>query len=275
MSPGVACRSDLPVTHNKFMAALSRFYRVQHYGKIAAGRIFHPYRHMASAGHQTVLLIFYGTGTHSNIGHNIIQIADIVRIKHFISSRKTGFLQDSHVEMTDGMKPVCHTGTLFRIRLVKHTFISFTGSPRLVRVYPGDDQQLFPGIFLDFYQAAHIVQHRIFIVCRAGPDNNQKFVTVTRNDFFSLLIPLCFCQGTFCGKRKLFFDLCRSRQFVDKFESHNSLLTFPFISAGNRSSALFACSRVFDLCSKTKGSRFILSAKTVDAGKYFLFPWFG
>ena len=45
--------------------------------------------------------------------------------------------------------------------------------------------------------------------------------------------------------------------------------------AGNRSSALFACSRVFDLCSKTKGSRFILSAKTVDAGKYFLFPWFG
>ena len=89
--PGIAFCFYLPVPHNKLVAVLGSMNGIEHNGQIAAGRIFHAYRNMTAAGNKTVLLVFHGAGPYSNIGHNVIQVADIVRIQHFISSGKTGF----------------------------------------------------------------------------------------------------------------------------------------------------------------------------------------
>ena len=125
------------------------------------------------------------------------------------------------MDMTDGVKAVCHAGTLFRVWLVKHSLVPFSGGPGFVGVDPWNDQKLVLCVLLNLYKAAGVVQNRIFIVSRAGTDDNHKFLAFPGYDFFCFLVPHGFCQSILGGKGELFFDFCRCRQLVDKFETHN------------------------------------------------------
>ena len=89
------------------------------------------------------------------------------------------------------MKTVSHAGTFFRIRLMKHTLIPVASGSGLVGVDAGNQDQLILGILLKFYQTACIIQNGIFIVSRAGTDNNKKLVTLSADCFFYFFIGNC------------------------------------------------------------------------------------
>ena len=81
---------------------------------------------------------------------------------------------------------------------MQHAFVAFAGGPRLVGVNPGDDEQLVLDFFVHVLQAADILRHTVFAVCRAGADNEDEFVAAALEDIPQFLIPHSFlCRQ--CG----------------------------------------------------------------------------
>ena len=126
-------------TINEMMWMLGSDYGVQHNRQVTAGRILHTNRDIHTAGSQTMLLVFYGTCTDCFIRKNIIQVAAIFRIEHFICRRKTGFLKYADMHFADCNDSGKEIRCLIRIRLMEHSLVAITGSSRLVCIYSWDD----------------------------------------------------------------------------------------------------------------------------------------
>lgn len=172
----------LPVTHDEFVTVLAGLNRVHHNRQVTAGRILHTDRNVAAAGYQTMLLVFYGAGTDCDVGHDIIQVADIVRVKHLICGGEAGFFQDTHMHMADGVQALCHTWPLLRVRLMEHALVAVTGGTRLVGVDTRYDNKTVFGLFLDIDQAAGVVQDRILVIGGTRSDDDQKFVAFSADN---------------------------------------------------------------------------------------------
>ena len=130
----VSRRLHFPGTENEIMAMLRRIDRIQHDVQRAAGRVFHADRHIDAAGGQTVLLILHRTGADGNVGQHIGQIAEVLRVQHFISRCKACLLNHLHMKAPDCHKPLVHVGLLLRIRLVQHALVAAARRPRLIGV---------------------------------------------------------------------------------------------------------------------------------------------
>ena len=123
--------------------------------------------------------------------------------------------------MADCQDPFKHVRAFFRVRLMDHAHVAFAGSPGLVGVYSGDNDQTILCLLLYFYQAAGIVTYGLLIIGRAGAYDHQKFIALSRKDFTDLLIPLALELGQLGIQGKLFPYLSGGRQLVDKCKSHN------------------------------------------------------
>jgi hypothetical protein len=134
------------------------------------------------------------------------------------------------MHLADGDQALIHVGLFFRIRLMEKPFVAFSRSPGFVGIDPGDDDDLVLHLLLDRHQTAHIVQDSMFIVCRTGADNDQKFAAPASQYIPDLLIPLLFYGCHPRGKRKLIPDLCRGGQHVHEFKSHSNDSPYLFLS---------------------------------------------
>ena len=161
---------------NEMMRMLSSSHRVQHNRKITAGWILHTNRNIHTAGCETMLLIFYGTCTYCFIGKDIIQVAAVFRVKHFISRRESCFLHNSHMHLTDRNNSGKKVRSFIRVWLVKHSLVAVTGSTRFIGVNPWNDQNFVFDLFLDLAETQKIVTDSIFIVSRAWTDDCEKFI---------------------------------------------------------------------------------------------------
>ena len=139
-----------------------------------------------------MVLVFNRAGADGNIGHDIGQILQVVRIKHLIGCRHTGFLEHTHMHMADGKDPLKHIRLFFGIRLMEHTHITFSSGPRLIRIDSGDDDQLILCSLLNLCKAVRIVADRILIISGAGTDDHQEFITLAGNDLFNFFISFFF-----------------------------------------------------------------------------------
>ena len=73
-----------------------------------------------------------------------------------------------------------HILFLFGIRLVQHAFVPYTLGAGLVGIDPGNDQEFFLYLLIQFRQAVHVFQHGVFPVRGAGPDDQQQAGILSR-----------------------------------------------------------------------------------------------
>ena len=111
-----------------------------------------------------MILIFRGTSTYSNIGHNIRQIWQIIWIQHFVCCREACFLQHLHMKMTNSNNALQQIWLFLWIWLMHHPHIALASGSRLISVDTRNDNQLVLGFFLYVYQAGNIVQNSFLIV---------------------------------------------------------------------------------------------------------------
>ena len=211
---------DLAGTENEVVGQLGGHNGVEHYRQIAAGRVFHSNRDVASAGYQAVELILHGPCSYGDIRHNIGKIVQIFRIEHLICGGKSCFPQNTHVHMANRQNSLKHIRLFFRIRLMNHAHVALAGSPRLIGVNSGYNNQAVLCLFLNLYQTVNVVYHRVLIICGTGADNYDKLVTFPRKDFSQFLILLLLLLGEIGSQRKLFPDDIRRGKTADKCERH-------------------------------------------------------
>ena len=235
MGQGIALCLYFPASGDEVMSSLGSYYRVQHNRKVSAGRIFHTCRNVQAADHQTVFLVFYRTGSDGYIGKQVGEIVPVVRIEHFVSRSQTGFGYGTHMHMADSQN-ACHNIRLgFRVRLVEHTLIPFTGGPGFIGIDPGYQDKTVSHLILDFCQTVGVFTYRIFIIRRAGAYDHQKFVRFSSDHILDQAVSLCFYFFHFFGHRGLGLDLVRRRKLFNKCKTHRILLCiFNKLSQFNR-----------------------------------------
>ena len=81
--------------------------------------------------------------------------------------------------------------SLFRIRLMDHTFVSVSGGTRFVCINARDDQEFVLKILLYSGKTAKIIHHGFLIVSGAGSDDNDKFAGFTGKYFADFFIFVC------------------------------------------------------------------------------------
>ena len=201
----------IPAAVNKVVCGLSGNNRVQHNGEIAAGWILHTCRYIKTAGYETMLLVFNRTGTDGNVGEDVCQIPVILRIKHLISNWHTIGFKCMHMHLSDRNDSLKKIRCFLRIRLMEHSFITFTGCTRFIRINTRDNDYLVFNLFLDFCQTFDIFTYRFFIICRTRSDNGKKLVRFSGNNINKLLIQRTFFFSK-CGTYRIqFFNFLRNR----------------------------------------------------------------
>ena len=161
---------------NEMMRMLCSSHRIQHNGKITAGWILHTNRNIHTAGCETMLLIFYGTCTYCFIGKDIIQVAAVFRVKHFISRRESCFLHNSHMHLTDRNNSGKKVRSFVRVRLMEHSFVTVACSTWLIGINSWDDHQFVRYFIRNCFQSAHIFADSIFVISRTRSYKDDKFI---------------------------------------------------------------------------------------------------
>ena len=131
-----------------------------------------------------MLLIFHRAGADRHIGKNIGKIFIIFWIEHFIGTGHPSLFYHSHMSLADKMKPFQHIFFLFRIWLAGHSLISLACCPGLIRIYSRYDKYFVRYFFLDRSQTQGIIDQCIFIVGRAGADDQCKQIIFARQYIF-------------------------------------------------------------------------------------------
>ena len=192
VSKGVAGGVDIPSSVNKGVSMLSSNNRVEHYGHITAGRVLHTCRYVKTADGHTMLLILYGTGTDCHIRKQICQIPPVFRIEHLICCGKSGLLNVADVKFTDGNETFQKVRCCFRVRLMNHSLVSFTGRSRLVGVDTRNDDTFVFDLLLNRNQAVQIIHNSCLVVSGTWSDDNQKTVVFSGDNIGDFFISLCF-----------------------------------------------------------------------------------
>ena len=141
---------NFPASVNEAVSALCCNDGVQHNAVVATGRILHTSRNVHAADCQSVLLIFNRTCTYSNVGKKIRKITVVLRVKHLICTGKTTFADGTYVHLTDCNQSGKKVRFLLRIRLMDHSFVSFSGCTWFVCVNTRDNEDFILDLFLYF-----------------------------------------------------------------------------------------------------------------------------
>ena len=216
----ITFRTNFPTTINKRMLMLGSQNSIKHNRIITACRIFHSNRHFNSTRSQTVLLVFHRTRSYRNITQNIIKILIIFRIKHFVRKNKTSFFHSTHMHSAAGNNSLKQIRFCFRVRLMKHSFITFSSSSRFVRVNSRNKQNFVCNFFLHRHKTIHIIQNRIFIICRTRSDNQNHFIRPAFKHSLNLVTLFFHNFADFSSHRILLFNLSRNSQPSFKIHIH-------------------------------------------------------
>ena len=105
---------------------------------------------------------------------------------------------------------------------MEHAFVAFAGGAGLIGIDAGDDNDLICYLFLYTGQAVGIIADGIFIIRRAGTDDQEELVAFSGEHFGNFLIPLFLNLRQFQGEGVLFPDLTRRGELGDEFETHGN-----------------------------------------------------
>ena len=147
---------------------------VEHHGKVAAGGVFHAHGNIHAAGREPVLLIFHRAGANGLIGQDVVQIAAVFGVQHFVGGGEPRFRNGPQVHFPNGDNAAQQVGSLVRFRLVQHSLIALAGGAGLVGVNAGNQNQPVGDLLADFGQPGNVFAHGVLVVGGAGPHNHQK-----------------------------------------------------------------------------------------------------
>ena len=226
VSKRVAGGVHVPAPIDKGVSMLSSDNGVQHNCHVAAGRILHAGRDIKATDSHSMLLVFYGTGTNCHIREQICQIPPVLRVKHLIRCGKAGLLNISDMKLTNCNQTFQKIWCCFRIRLMNHSLVSFTGSTWLVGINTWNDDAFIFNLLLDRNQTVQVIHDSRLIICGTRSDDYEKSVVCASDHVADLFISLCFFCCIFRGKRIHGFDLLGDRQLFIECESHGNLLCY-------------------------------------------------
>ena len=173
-----------------------------------------------------MLLVFYGPGADGHVGKQIVEIFIVFRIEHFIGTGQSDIADDAHVELSGGDDAFEHIRFFFGIGLVKKALITVTCCSGFIRIHTGNDQDFFLHLFLDARKALKVIHDTVFVVSRAGADDEEKFVASSGKNLLNLGIALFFDSAHVSGQGIHFLDLHGDCQFPFEFHIHTINLFF-------------------------------------------------
>ena len=182
VGPGIAVRMGFPTAVDEGVGALGCDNGVHHDVVVAACRILHAYGNFDSAGGQPVLLVLDGSGSDSDVAQDIVQIFVVLRIEHLVGKDETGLLNSMHVQVTGCQDSLVQIRFACRIRLVDKTFVALACRTGLVCIDSGDNHYLVTDLLLNRNKTGHVVHDSVFVVCRAGADDQNQAVGATLED---------------------------------------------------------------------------------------------
>ena len=72
------------------------------------------------------------------------------------------------------------------------SFVTIAGGAGLIGINPGNENQLIFYLISELGKAVYIFADGILVVCGAGTDNHQKFITFAGENLTNLQIPFLF-----------------------------------------------------------------------------------
>src|SRR5699024_296110 len=190
---------------------------------------------------QSVLLIFNRSCSYSLIGENVIEVASVFRIKHFLGSGESADFDGMQMKFPDSDQAFQKVWLFVRFRLMQHAFVSFSCCSWFVRIDPRDQNQFVFDFFVESGEPFYVFADCIFVICGAWSDDNKKFIGIPGEYILNLSISFFFDFFHVRRHRIFLFQLFRLRKSGLYLHCHN-LVLFLFVYL------LLSCLNLPDLC---------------------------
>ena len=170
-----------------------------------------------------MLLVLDGPGADSHVAQHIGKIRIVPRIEHLVGCRKVRLSQGADMHIADGLDPFDDVRLLVQVRLMCHALVPDAGGARLVRVYPGDqeDTVLYP--CLELGKARDVVADRVLFMGRTGADDQHQTTVLAGEDCCNFAVPLCLHLCQIGRQRDAREDLFRTGDLLYVFEAHRAV----------------------------------------------------
>ena len=144
----------------------------------------------------------------------------ILRIEHLIGAGESRTLKCLYMKLSYGHYTLKHIRITVRVRLMEHSFISRSGRPRLIGVYPWHDHYLIFYLILYLPKPRDVFQYGIRPVRGAGSYHKDELTAPSEQSllYSRIILPL-FCHRLVRQGIHLFYDPC-GRQFPLKLQIH-------------------------------------------------------
>ena len=224
MRHGVSGGLHFPAPVQKALPALRRLNGVHHHRQIPGRRVFHACRNPDSACHQPVQLVLYRACPDRNIGQQVGQVPVILRVQHLLRTGKTGFFDHPCVQLPDSDNPGLHVLSFFRIRLMDHSFISFSDRSGFIGIDTRNNENPVLYLFLHPRQTVHILQYRILVIRGTRTNKKKKLIAFSGKNIFYFPVSFFLQRFDLRRKRKFFLQLRRGGNFTEKLHLHFHIL---------------------------------------------------
>ncbi len=211
---------DFPAAVDEVGLLLRCFDGIEHDGEIAAGRVLHTGRYGHAADGHAVMLVLNGTCANRDVGKQIVDIAIVFRIKHLIGAGQAGLLDGVCMELSHRDDACEYIRLLFRIRLMDETLVALSGRARLVCIDTRDQKDPVADLVLYLRKAVDVIEYRVDIVCRAGADDQNKFIRCAGKDVADFRVTFFLDFYDPVRERVHFFHFRRNRKLFYKIHSH-------------------------------------------------------
>ena len=176
----VATRLHVAAAVQKAVPRLRRLHRVEHDGEVAAGRVLHADGDVHAAGGEAMLLVFDRARADRLVGEEVVEVAAVFGIEHLVGGGEAALAHGADVHLADGDDAVQQVGRLVGAGLVQHPLVARARRARLVGVDARDDDEPFGELLLQGHEAGDVLADGIFVICRAGPDDDDEFIRLAR-----------------------------------------------------------------------------------------------
>ena len=109
----------------------------------------------------------------------------------------------------------------FGVGLMDNTLVAVAGGAGLIGVDSRNQDQAVGYLVVDLCKTVDIIADRIFVICRAGTDDNQQLVAFAGEDIADLGIAFLLDRNQRIRNRILLPDFIGSRKFSDIIETHD------------------------------------------------------
>ena len=172
------------------------------------------------------MLVLNGTCTNRDVGKQIVDIAIVFRIKHLIGAGQAGLLDGICMELSHRDDACEYIRLLFRIRLMDETLVALSGRARLVCINTRDQKDPVADLVLYLRKAVDVIEYRVDIVCRAGADDQNKFIRCAGASTSRISASRFFLISTTRVRERVhFFHFRRNRKLFYKIHSHCTVPT--------------------------------------------------